>query len=112
MILQQSDSAQTVKFIPRDKTCIDGNVYFVDNQTNVTYSYPVTLMCDRYYSYFTKVLADLKEEHLYTMIVTSGNVDADEIYRTQVFVTNQSEYSINNSQFIERTTNNDYLVVE
>ena len=109
IIVQDTDSAQEVKFIPRELYSGVGVATFTDKTTKEVFTYSVDLLIDRYYVYFSEAMTDLLEDHSYEVIITDGT---NEIYRALAFCTNQSGYSINNGQFTERTTTNDYIILE
>jgi hypothetical protein len=109
LIVSDSDSAQEVKFIPRSLTEGVATAYFIDKTSKTSYSYSVTLFKDRYYLYFSEAMADLVEGHTYEFYVKSGS---DELYRGFALCTNQSNYSINNGEFTQRSTTNDYIILE
>ena len=109
ILLQETGSAQLVQFIGRSEATGAAKAYFTNEETNTTYTYDVTLSTSTNYTQFTEVLGDLLEDKNYFLIVEQSNT---ELYRGNVFVTNQSGYSINNGEFLERTTTNDFLVYE
>ena len=107
--LQESASAQTVKFISRSLVTGAGKVYFIDEETKTRYEYDVTYVTDVNHTTFSKAMPDLKEDKNYLFIAEQTDV---ELYRGNVFVTNLSDYSINNGAFEERETVNDFIVYE
>ena len=111
IILIEDAGAQTVKFIARSLETGAATAVFTDEQENTDYSYSVTLQTDRYYTYFSKALPDLVDDRHYMLSVTYG---ATEIFRGKVFCTDQTpaSYTINNSQFTQRTTTNEYILNE
>lgn len=111
MVLQESGSNQTVKFIGRSLFTGSGSVVFTDETTNETHTYTPTMITDRHYTYFEETMGDLVEDHNYLMVVSGGG---NELYRTNVFVTNQSidSYSINNGAYTERSSTNEFVVLD
>lgn len=108
-ILQDTDTPQTVKFIPRVLNTGTGFATFTDKTTKEVFTYAVTLTIDRYYNEFTHALTDLVEGHTYTL---SFGKDADETFRGFALCTNQSEYSVHDGEYTERTTTNDYIILD
>lgn len=109
--LQESASAQTVKFVGRSLETGSATVVFTDEQQNSTITDTVTLQTDRYYTFFSQAIPELKEDRFYMMTVTHNTV---ELFKGKVFVTNQtpSEYSITNGLFEERNTTNEFILLD
>lgn len=108
--LQESASAQEVKFIARSLQTGAATVVFTDELLNTAITDSVTLSTDRYYTLFSQAIPELKEEHSYMMVVTHNSVD---IFKGKVFVTNQTplDYSINDGMYTERSTTNDFIII-
>lgn len=109
--LQDTDNPQEVKFIARSLETGSATVTFTDEQQNTTITDTVTLQTDRYYTCFSQAIPELKDDRFYMMVVTySGS----EIYRSKVFVTNQTvaSYSINDGKYEERETTNAYKLLD
>lgn len=109
IILEESVSSQTIKFIPRYYT---GSVMKLTNETTgeiLTYSInPVKVE----YYHSIDVIVNTKEGNFYSMAIF--NDDDELVYRDKVFCTNQDidSYTINKDEYIENATNNDYIVYE
>lgn len=112
IVLQEVATAQTVSFIAREEYEGAGVAYFTDETTQEVFTYVVSFLMDRYYTYFTRILGDLKQDHEYSFLVTKTGAEEIEIFRGKVFCTNQIDYSINNGAFIERTSTNDFIIYE
>ena len=113
IVLQETVSSQTIKFIPRELFAGSVDVVLRDKQLNTTTTYNMTTTVDRYYIESSGVFT-LKEDRGYFMQVfkTGGQTLANLLFRSEVFVTNQvlANYSINAGDFTERETTNDYVV--
>lgn len=109
-VLKESGVSQNVKFIARELYVGVGTAVFTNEETDVSYSYTITTATDRIYTYFDKILGDLKENHNYYLTVSYG-VDT-ELYRGKVFVTNQTDYDFNNGEYLENETTNEYLTAD
>lgn len=112
IVLQKSDSAQTISFIPRSYA--EGTTYtikitnettnkVVHNQNATTFT-----LVDYYYQHSGTF--SLKEDTMYTLEITAGN---DLIYRDKIFCTNQtiSSYSVNHNEYTEQGVDNDFIVL-
>jgi len=111
IILQESASSQTVKFLARSLSTGAATVVFTDEGENTTITDSVTLFTDRHYTYFDKAIPELQENRYYMFTVT---VSGTEIFFGKIFVTNQtvSEYSINNGVYTERSTTNEFTFAD
>ena len=107
IILLQSASSQTFKFIPR--TLEATSMVITDEVTNTDATITITPIVDRYYLSVSTVLS-LIEGRSYTLSVLNG---LDEVYRDKIFCTNQtiSEYSINNGEYVQNTTDDSYVIM-
>ena len=107
IILLQSASSQTFKFIPR--TLAATSMVITDEGTNTDATITITPSVDRYYLSVSAVLS-LIEGRSYTISVLNG---LDEVYRDKLFCTNQtiSEYSINNGEYVQNTTDDSYVII-
>ena len=105
IILEESALAQEFNIIPRvnaaDKVVITG----IEGDTEY-------LFTPTYTSYYMIVsgVFDLKEGQQYTFIVYD---DTDEVHRGRIFCTNQdiNNFSINDGEYTETTSNNDFIIV-
>ena len=108
IILKEQITSQTFKVIPRGYTAT--SMTFTHEETGVVLTYSISPITDRYYLSISKIIA-LKDNHFYTLNILNGTTV---IYTDKVFVTNQTiaTYSINNGEYIQNTSNNDYVVYE
>ena len=107
IILLQSESSQTFKFIPR--TLEATSMVITDEVTNTDATITITPIVDRYYL-SVSILLSLIEGRSYTISVLNG---LDEVYRYKIFCTNQTipEYSINNGEYVQNTTDDSYVIM-
>ena len=105
--LQETASAQTVKFLARSLSTGTATSVFLDETEGTTTTDTVSLLSDRYYTYFSQAIPELQEDRHYILTVTASSI---EIFRGKVFVTNQTviDYSINNGVYTERSTTNEF----
>jgi len=106
--LQETANSQNVKFIARSLQVGTATSVFTDETENTSTTDTVTLVTDRYYTYFDQAIPELQEERDYMLTVTHNSV---EIFKSKVFVTNQTlaDYSVNNNFFTERVTTNTFI---
>ena len=80
-----------------------------DEVTNTDATITITPIVDRYYLSISTLLS-LIEGRSYTLSVLNG---LDEVYRDKIFCTNQtiSEYSINNGEYVQNTTDDSYVIM-
>ena len=105
IILKASGLSQTFNIIPRS--------YFADSivitgvEGATTYSV-ASLQSGRYLT-FDKIVT-LIENQFYTLTVLNGTTI---IYKDRIFCTNQTvaNYTINNSEYTETTSDNDFIIV-
>ena len=105
IILEESALTQEFNIIPRknaaDKVVITG----IEGDTEY-------LFIPTYTSYYMTVsgIFNLKEGQQYTFIVYD---DTDEVHRGRIFCTNQdiNNFSINDGEYTETTSNNDFIIV-
>lgn len=109
IILQNTDSNQTVTFIGRELYAGAGYANFTDEQSNETHQYVVTLAtsADGYHTEFTRAMTDLLDDRRYRVEI---GYSSTEIFRGLARITNQTVagYSINNGIYTERETTNEY----
>jgi hypothetical protein len=105
--LQESASAQTVKFIARSLETGSASISVYDEQKKVSTAYAVTLQTDRYYTFFSLAIPVLKENRFYTISVSYSD---SEIFRGKIFVTNQTveDYSVNDMSYTSRSSATTY----
>lgn len=107
IILLQSASSQTFKFIPR--VLAADSMVITDEGTNTGVTIAITPSVDRYYLSVSEVLT-LVEGRSYTLSVLNG---LEEVYRDKIFCTNQvvSDYSISDGTYVENATDNEYVII-
>jgi hypothetical protein len=61
--------------------------------------------------YNTQATLTLVQGRFYTLTVLNGT---DEVYRGRIFCTNQtvSEYSINNGEYVQHTSDDDFVIID
>ena len=108
IILKELATSQTFKVIPRGYTAT--SMTFTHEESGEVLTYAITPTIDRYYLSISKILV-LKDNHFYTLNILNGTTV---IYTDKVFVTNLSitSYSINNGEYVQSSSNNDYVVYE
>tara|TARA_R110000822_G_scaffold140546_2_gene278255 strand:+ start:532 stop:861 length:330 start_codon:yes stop_codon:yes gene_type:complete len=108
IILLESVLSQTFKFIPRS---LDADSMIIeDDAENTSVTIDITPTIDRYYLSVSEVLT-LVEGRFYTIKVLNG---LDVVYKDKIFCTNQtvSSYSINDNEYVQHSTNNDFVIIE
>mgnify|MGYP006146693633 FL=1 len=108
IILLESVLSQTFKFIPRS---LDADSMVIeDDAENTSVTIDITPTIDRYYLSVSEVLT-LVEGRFYTIKVLNG---LDVVYKDKIFCTNQtvSSYSINDNEYVQHSTNNDFVIIE
>jgi hypothetical protein len=108
IILLESVSAQAFKFIPRELEA--DSMVIEDEAENTSVTFAITPTFDRYYMVVTETLT-LVQGRFYTLTVLNGT---DEVYRGRIFCTNQtvSEYSINNGEYVQHTSDDDFVIID
>jgi len=108
IILREQGTSQTFKIIPRELAAT--SMTFTHDETGVVLTYTITPSVSTYYLSISKIVA-LKEDHFYSLKVYNGT---DIVYRDKVFCTNQtvSDYTVNNGEYVQNTSNNDYIIYE
>tara|TARA_R110000851_G_scaffold134847_1_gene270184 strand:- start:239 stop:496 length:258 start_codon:yes stop_codon:yes gene_type:complete len=81
-----------------------------DDAENTSVTIDITPTIDRYYLSVSEVLT-LVEGRFYTIKVLNG---LDVVYKDKIFCTNQtvSSYSINDNEYVQHSTNNDFVIIE
>jgi len=113
IVLQKSNSSQTIKFIPREWTSgATYNIKITNEMTNDDiYDQDVTTVTENlYYKEFSATF-DLKENVTYTLKIS--NSDSDVIYRDKIFCTNQTvtSYSVNDGYFTTTSSTNEFITI-
>ena len=108
IIFEESVSNQTIYFIPREYAA--DVLTLTDEQTNETFTYNITPLVSDHYLVVTETF-DTIEGHTYRLKVYNGS---DVVYRDMVFCTNQtlSTFSVNNGEYTQSSSNNDYIIYE
>ena len=112
IILEESNSSQTFNFIPREYTSGTNYTIIIKDELKNTEAFNDTstsfTAVDYYYSYSNTF--SLKEDNTYTLEIKDGS---KVVYRDKIYCTNQtvSSYSINNSVYTERTSDNEFIVL-
>ena len=109
IILRTDATAQTFKFIPREYTAT--SLVLTDEDQNKSVTYNPTFTKTKYYLQTSVTFSPvLKEGTFYTLEVLNGS---SIIYRDIIFCTDQtlSTYSINDGQFTEHETTNEYILL-
>ena len=109
IILKEQSTSQTFYVIPREYNAT--SMTFTHEETGIVLTYSITPTQEEYYMKITKIVA-LKEDHFYTLKVLNGT---DVVYRDKVFCTNQTistSYSVNNNEYVQNSSNNDYVIYE
>jgi len=110
IVLQESASVQTIKFIPRQFTIGNSyNITIVNESTNVeVYNQDTTgISSELYYNLYSDIF-NLKEDVFYNIEIK----DAKVIFKDKIFCTNQTnlpEYSINNGEYVSNQTDNEFI---
>lgn len=108
IILLESVLSQTFKFIPRS---LDADSMVIeDDAENTSVTIDITPSVDRYYLSVSEVLT-LVEGRFYTLKVLNG---LDVVYKDKILCTNQtvSSYSTNDNEYVQHSTNNDFVIIE
>ena len=108
IVLQESASPQTFKFIPRELEATSMVIHDDAENTDATIAIIPSVVA--YYLEVTETLT-LVEGRTYTITVLNGT---DVIYKDKIFCTNQtiSDYSISDGEYISNTTNNDFVIID
>ena len=112
IILEESNSSQTIKFIPREYTSGTTYTIIIKDELKNTEAFNDTTtsftLVDYYYSYSNTF--SLKEDSTYTLEIKDGS---NVVYRDKIYCTNQtvSTYSINNNVYTERSSDNEFIVL-
>ena len=107
IIVQESASPQTFKFIPRSYEA--DSMTLTNEQTNEVFTYEISPTNTTYYLSVTEIL-DTIENNTYILKVYNGT---HVIYYDKVFCTNQDTdtYSVNDGEYVPHTSNNDYIIL-
>jgi len=105
--LLESASPQTFKFIPRVLEAT--SMVIEDEAENTSVTIAITPSVSTYYLSVTKTLT-LVEGRNYTIKVLNGT---DVVFKGKIFCTNQTpvDYSLNNGEYVQNTTDDDYVII-
>jgi hypothetical protein len=124
ILIEPSTEIQSdVSFIAREIYTGTATATFTDKTTKESFAYTVTIATatNGYKSYFTPIGAimdDVVHGHTYTLVVTYDDRGTDvELFRGLCLCTNQTDggqsvYDPNSGEFTERTTTNDYIILD
>ena len=108
VILQQSASEQSIRFIPRTST-YDG-LFITDDQTNTEVQ--VTISSSVQGDYFDTINAtfSILENHFYNLEIRNGTTV---VYKDKIFCTNQAvdSYSVNEGKYTSIPSNNEFIII-
>lgn len=110
IVLQESASSQTLKFIPRSFT--SGTNYKVkitdETKNKEVYNQNTTGITENlYYNQYSAVFPT-KQDVFYTLEiseVSGGKV----VYKDKIFCTNQTTYSVNDSAYTTHSNDNEFI---
>tara|TARA_R100000808_G_scaffold12542_2_gene31222 strand:- start:929 stop:1294 length:366 start_codon:yes stop_codon:yes gene_type:complete len=120
IVLQETTSSQTIKFIPRKFT--SGNtctVKIVSESTGTeVYSASTTSITENlYYNQYSSTIlksaaSALKENNFYLLTITDTTL-GEIIYKGKIFCTNQTlpNYTVNSGQYTSNSSNNDFIFI-
>lgn len=105
IILKQSGLTQTFNVIPRSYSADSIVITGVEGST----TYSITASESGRYLTWDKIVT-LVEGQFYTLTVLNGT---DIVYKDRIFCTNQTvaDYTINNNEYTEETSNNDFIIL-
>jgi hypothetical protein len=108
LVLREQATSQTFKIIPR--LFVADSMIITDEITRDSITYAITITQLDYYAVISKII-NLVEGHTYTLTVLDG---ANVVYKDKIFCTNQSAttYTINNGEYVQNTTDNEFIVYE
>tara|TARA_B110000285_G_scaffold203670_1_gene239958 strand:+ start:3096 stop:3443 length:348 start_codon:yes stop_codon:yes gene_type:complete len=114
VILQESASAQTIKFIPRQ--WVSGGSYTVNivdetQNKNVYTQVTTSISEDKYFNSYSDTFSTLKQGIYYMMTILSGT---SVIFMDKIYCTNQNnlpQYTINQGEYTEHNTENEFITI-
>ena len=121
--LKPSDTVQSIYVIPRNGdilTPIEIELTLRDDQTNETLKYVPDIVETRFDGNYIIIQDEflLVEGHFYDLTIINKTDNDAIIYKDRVFATNQTldqntnqYYSINKDQYVEHSSDNDYIVL-
>ena len=114
IILQDSDSAQIIRFIPRSYSSTETYTVNITSETENKSVYSVNHTGDfslvKYYRELSAIY-DLKQDNFYVIEITDSSGDI--VFRDKIFCTNQEvlDYSVNDSNYTTHTSNNEFIII-
>jgi len=117
IILKEQAGSQTFKIIPRSYTADSMNIKGQEGTTNYLITptrvdFDDTVDASGLYMSIAKIVS-LKEGQQYRLTVLNGS---DVVYEDMIFCTNQTigngDFTINNGEYTDRSTDNDYVIYE
>lgn len=108
IILKEQIEAQTINFIPRK---MEATTIVIRNETTKEIvEIDAEFVLNNYYLQSTNIF-NLKENTFYNLKVLNNN---EIVYLDKIFCTNQtiSDYTVNENQYVEHTTINEYKIYE
>jgi len=111
MIILDTNATQQIKFIPREYNA--DKVVITNEDTNTSVEYTGLTFTKEAYYFKTDITFSplLKKGTFYVMNVENSG---ESIYRDRIFCTDQtppSSYTINEGEYIEHETTNEYIVL-
>ena len=112
IVLEESASAQTINFIPRQFVSGDSyNVTIINETTNTeVYNQDTTEITEHLYHNQFSAVFPVKQDITYTITVTGSEV----VYKDKIFCTNQADvtsYSVNEGAYIFNDTDNEFITL-
>jgi hypothetical protein len=107
IILNESNTSQTINFIPREYEA--DSMTLTNEQTGEVFTYAITPTQVNHYLQVSETF-DTLEGQTYRLKVYNGT---DIVYRDLVFCTNQtiSAFSVNNGEYVQNSSNNDFIIL-
>ena len=105
MILTTTTEEQELKFIPRQY--VADSIVVTDEVENTSITYTPTFAQDSYYLKCDLSL-NLKEDRFYSFTVLNASKP---IYKGKIFCTDQTNYSINKSEYTQQNSVNEYITI-
>ena len=108
IILQETSSPQTIKVVPRTLQA-DSMVLTLEG-AGTSETVNISPSIDRYFLDITEVF-NIKEGNTYSVEIFNGS---ETIYKGLIYCTNQAidNYSINNGEYVQNETNNDFIIID
>lgn len=103
--LLKQNTSQSFNIIPR--VYVADTLTLKNETTGVETEYEITPLTNSYFMYITATL-DLTEDTFYVLKVFNNG---EEVFRDRAFCTNQTDYSINEGQYVTYTTTNEFVVI-